>query len=75
MAEVDGALIMSVLRSIQADVADIKRDMSDIKLRVHVLEDQFASTAMALAGVNHRLDRIQDDLSVVKRRLNLVDAE
>ena len=75
MADIDGALIMAVLRPIQADVADIKRDMSDIKLRVHVLEDQFASTVMALAGVNHRLDRIQDDLSVVKRRLNLVDAE
>jgi predicted nucleic acid-binding Zn-ribbon protein len=68
-------LIVEILKRMQADVSDIKRDVGDMKFRIHVLEDQTASTVMALAGVNHRLDRMQDDMTSVKRRLDLVDAD
>ncbi len=74
MAEVDGTLIMSVMRAIQSDVSEIKHDISELKLRTHVLEDQMGATVVALAGLNHRLDRLQGDMSLVKRRLDLVDA-
>jgi hypothetical protein len=75
MAEVDGALIMSILQAIRADTAEIRQDTSDLKFGVHVLEDQNASTVMSLSGINHRLDRVQADVTIIKRRLDLVDAE
>ncbi len=75
MSEVDFSLILSILKEIRVDVADIKQDISDLKMRVHVLEDQYASIAMSVSGVNHRLDRVQTDVTTIKRRLDLVDAE
>ncbi|MFN7398714.1 MAG: hypothetical protein ACK5SX_06525 [Sandaracinobacter sp.] len=69
------SLILELLRQIRSDIAEVRQDMSDLKLRVHVLEDQYASLAMSVSGVNHRLDRIQGDVTTIKRRLNLVDAE
>ena len=74
MAEVDGTLIMSVMQAIRSDIAEIKRDMGDLTLRVHVLEDQTAAIAVALAGINHRLDGLKSDVGVIKRRLELVEA-
>jgi hypothetical protein len=75
MAEVDGTLIMSVMQAIRSDISEIRQDIADLKFRVHVLEDQNAATVMSLTGVNHRLDRMQSDVTLIKRRLNLVDAE
>jgi hypothetical protein len=75
MTEPDFNLMFSILKEIRADTAEIKQDISDIKLRVHVLEDQYASLAMSASGLNHRLDRIQADVTTIKRRLNLVDAD
>jgi septal ring factor EnvC (AmiA/AmiB activator) len=69
------SLILELLRQIRGDIAEVRQDMSDLKLSVHVLEDQYASLAMSVSGLNHRLDRIQGDVTTIKRRLNLVDAE
>jgi len=74
MAEVDGTLMMSVLQAIRTDVSEIRQDISELKFRVHVLEDQNAAAVLSLTGFNHRLDRMQADVTVIKRRLDLVDA-
>ena len=74
MAEVDGTLIMSVMQAIRSDIADIKRDMGDVTLHVHVLEDQTAAITVALAGINHWLDGLKSDFGVIKRRFELVEA-
>jgi predicted nucleic acid-binding Zn-ribbon protein len=73
MVEADFNLMLEILKEMRTDLAEIRQDLSDIKLRVHVLEDQYASLAMSLAGINHRLDRLQTDVTVMKRRLDLVD--
>lgn len=75
MTEPEFNLMLAILKEIRTDVAEIRQDMSDIKLRVHVLEDPYASLAMSASGPNHRLDRIQADVTTIKRRLNLVDAD
>jgi septal ring factor EnvC (AmiA/AmiB activator) len=75
VSEADFSLMLSIMKEIRADIAEIKQDISDLKMRVHVLEDQYASLAMSVSGVNHRLDRVQADVTTIKRRLNLVDAD
>jgi len=34
-----------------------------------------AAVVVAISGVNHRLDRLQRDVDMIKRRLELVEAE
>lgn len=75
MTEPDCNLMLAILKETRTDVAEIRQDMSDIKLRVHVLEDQYALLAMSASGLNHRLDRIRADVTTIKHRPNLVDAD
>jgi septal ring factor EnvC (AmiA/AmiB activator) len=75
MTEPDFNLMLAILKEIRGDIAEMKQDLADLKLRVHVLEDQYASLAMSMAGLNHRLDRVQADVSLIRRRLDLVDAD
>jgi hypothetical protein len=53
MAEVTSELPYEVLKLIQADTSQLRFDMRDIKQRMTGVEE-------GLAGVNRRLDRIED---------------
>lgn len=66
MANVTNELIYEGLKSIQADIPQMKGDLRDIKVRVTATEE-------GLAGVNRRLDRVDDRLDRIERRVGLVD--
>ena len=66
MAEVTNELIFEVLKQIQGDVSPIKSDLRDVKIRVTNLEE-------GQAAINRRLDRIDDRLDRMERRVGLVD--
>lgn len=67
MSDDPNNLVLSLLRAIRADVADIKGDMVEIKERLGFLESGYAS-------LSRRVDRLGGDVAQIKRRLDIVDA-
>lgn len=74
MAEVDGTLIMAILQRMQTDMSDLKQDMREVKLRMTILEGHHASVMASLHILQEQNDRTREDMGLVKRRLDLVDA-
>lgn len=68
MSEQRGDLVLEMLRAIRGDLAEVKTDLTELKQRVGLLEGQYAS-------LSARVDRIAGDVVLIKRRLDLVEAE
>ena len=73
MTEVQGDLILEILKRMQGDLASVRRDMSSLAVRVSALEDFTRGITTSVFGmqaditaINHRLDRIE-------RRLDLTE--
>lgn len=60
-------LVLEHLRAIRSDFAMFRDDVRDIKIRMTGVEE-------GLAGVNRRLDRIEDRVKHIETRLDLVGA-
>ena len=74
MAEEINHLMLEHLRHIRKSIGNMEADLSDLKLRVSALEGHMGQTQVQLAGMNSRLDRIDERLGRVERRLDLTDA-
>ena len=70
---VSNDLIYSVLQKMQADLAEVKFDVRDLKVRMTMVEEHLGSTIIALSGVNSRLDRLTDRVERIETRLDLTD--
>ena len=68
---VSNELIYSVLQKMQADMADVKFDIRDLKARMTMVEEHLGQSILAISGVNGRLDRLADRFDRVERRLDL----
>ena len=78
MAEDVKDLVLEHLKAIRADVADIKRDVKDLKVRMTSVERQLGSNGASetehYAAVMGRMDGFDDRLSRVEVRLTLKEA-
>ncbi len=81
MAEQVDNLVLEQLRHIRRTVDDTRADLADIKLRVTGLEaSQGQMTSIMghiqtqLAGQSLRMDRIDERIARIERRLDLVEA-
>lgn len=61
MSDQPDNLVLSMLRAIRTDLAELKADMVEVKERLGILESQYAS-------LSRRVDRIGGDVEVIKRR-------
>jgi len=59
-------LILRLLRNIDQKVDGLRDDMLEIKTRIGILEQQYASLSNRIDRIEHRLDRIE-------RRLELTE--
>jgi predicted nucleic acid-binding Zn-ribbon protein len=75
MAEVDGALIMEVMRKIQSDISDMKSDISELKMRATATDEHLSGIFISTTGINNRIDRFDARLERIERRLDLTDAK
>ena len=66
-------LIYSVLQKMQADLAEVKFDVRDLKVRMTMVEEHLGSSIIAISGVNSRLDRLTDRAERIENRLDLTD--
>ena len=67
MAEDTTNLVLEHLRAIRLALDNLRDDNRDIKMRLGILEQQYAS-------LSSRIDRIDLRLDWIERRLGLVDA-
>ena len=67
MSEANNNLVLEHLRHIRGAVDEIRLDTREIKSRVGILEQQYAS-------VSNRINRIEDRLERIERRIGLADA-
>ena len=67
MSDQSGDLVLQMLRSIRGDLVDVKADLGELKQRVGLLEGQYAY-------LSTRVDRTAGDVTLIKRRLDLVEA-
>ncbi len=70
MAEEVDNIILEHLRHIRGRVDVTAEDVRDLKIRTTNLEE---STATGMAGIHRRMDRFDDRLERIERRLDLVD--
>jgi archaellum component FlaC len=73
VSEATPDLIYSVLQKVQADMADMKFDVRDLKVRMTMVEEHLGSSIIAISGVNARLDRLNDRVERIENRLDLTD--
>ncbi len=64
MPEVTNELMYELLKRIHGDLSDVKFDVQELKKRM-------TNTEEGIAGVNRRLDRHEDRLERIERRLEL----
>ena len=81
MVDADFALMMEILRKLQAQSGEVLLRLGDINTRLSSLEESSAMTSVRLAslettvaGVNKRLDRHEHRLDRIETRLGLIDA-
>jgi chromosome segregation ATPase len=65
---------LKFMRRLDTRLDRLENDIGDIKLRVTATEEHLASIMMSMAGVNSRMDKIDERLAHVERRLDLTDA-
>ena len=74
MTDEIGNLILERLRRMDNRLANVESDMHDLKLRMSGVEDHLATVIVSITGLNHRMDRFDERLGRVERRLDLSDA-
>jgi archaellum component FlaC len=74
MTEETENMVLELLRRIRASQDRTEADISDFKLRMSAVENHLGQMQIQLAGLNTRMDRFDERLSRVERRLDLADA-
>ena len=74
MAENLESLVLEQLRHIRRSQDLMREDISDIKLRMSAVEHHVGQIQVQIAGLNSRMDRFDERLTRIERRLELVDA-
>ncbi|WP_373489538.1 hypothetical protein [Blastomonas sp.] len=72
---VTNELIYSVLQKMQAGISELKGDIMDLKMRASAVDEHLAGIIISVSGLNHRMDRFDERLARVERRLDLTDAK
>ena len=75
MAEVTNELIYSVLQTMQADIAELKFDVRDVKVRMTLVEEHMGHSIIGISGINARLDRLNDRVERIETRIGLVEGK
>jgi archaellum component FlaC len=70
---VTNELIYVVLQKMQGDMAELKFDVRDMKVRMTMVEEHLGSSLIATSGVNSRLDRLNDRVERIENRLDLTE--
>jgi septal ring factor EnvC (AmiA/AmiB activator) len=65
---------VQLLKRIQADLADLKREQLSQGLRLSSIEQHLAANQVEIARLSGDMAQVKTDIALIKRRLDLVDA-
>ncbi len=65
---------LELLKRVQADVTDIRREQLSLGVRMASVEQHLAANQMEIARLSGDVAHIKLDISRIKSRLDLVDA-
>jgi hypothetical protein len=74
MTDETANLILEYLRNIRSDTTAIRNDVDDLKLRMTAVEHHLGQQQVQLAAINGRIDRLDERVGRIERRLELVEA-
>ena len=67
-------MVLEMLRRIRASQERTELDIADVKSRVSALEQVQGQVLVLLGSMNQRMDRFDERLGRIERRLDLVEA-
>ena len=67
MSDAPQSLVLELPRAIRGDIGELKADVIEVKERLGLIEQQYAS-------LSRRVDRVGGDVELIKRRLELTEA-
>ncbi len=74
MTEETENLVLEMLRRIRASQERMELDVIDLKARVSSIEQVQGNILNQIGGLGVRMDRIEERVARIERRLDLVDA-
>ena len=74
MPEETTNLILEHLRHMRGKLDRVAEEVTDLKLRMSAVESHLAVQQMEFVQINRRLDRSDERLGRIERRLDLVEA-
>jgi predicted nucleic acid-binding Zn-ribbon protein len=69
-----GEHTFELLKKLHAEFSDFRREQDSARMPLSSLEQHYATMSGDLAQIRVELDDIRRDVSLIKRRLDLVDA-
>ena len=73
MTEDTTNIVLEHLRHIRRAVDELRLDVSDLKLRMTAVEGTLGNIQTQLAGQSARMDRMDERIGRIERRLELAD--
>ena len=68
------SLILEILKNIQGRLTRIELDIADIKARQSAMEANIGQLYVLLGTMSGRMDRLEERVSRIERRLDLLEA-
>ena len=68
-------LILERLKRIDRRLAGIEDNVSELKTRATAVDEHIGGMFITLSGVNSRLDRMDDRMKRIERRLDLTEVD
>lgn len=67
-------LTYELLKRMQADLAEVKREQLSMGIRLSAIEQHLAANQVEIARLSSDVAQIKVDIALIKRRLDLVEA-
>jgi hypothetical protein len=74
MTEPADSLVLETLRRIRGSQERSELDIADVKARLSAMEQHQGQILVLLGSLNQRMDRFEERMARVERRLDLVEA-
>ncbi len=67
-------LTYELLKRMQGDLADVKREQLSMSIRLSAIEQHLAANQVEIARLSSDVAHMKGDIAQIKRRLDLVEA-
>ncbi|HEX9964957.1 MAG TPA: hypothetical protein VGB04_08230 [Allosphingosinicella sp.] len=65
---------LELLKRLQADFSDFRREQLSQGIRIAAVEQHLAANQVEIARISGDMAEVKQDIALIKRRLDLVDA-